>query len=88
MGIWYGGLCTKNHSEKQDYNTFGTVLHVQTNTINLQILSHKCQKYLASFTDIPYKAGTVNHATMNKMVKITDTIFVGHMSRTITSRVY
>ena len=24
------------------------------------------QKYLASFTDIPYKAGTVNHVTMNE----------------------
>ena len=30
------------------------------------------QKYLTSFTDIPYKAGTVNHATKDEMTKITD----------------
>ena len=27
-------------------------------------------KYLASFTDIPYEAGTVNHATNNETAKI------------------
>ena len=46
--------------------SFGTVVYVQTNTINLRILPYKCfmmRKFLSSFTDIPYKAGTVNHAT-------------------------
>jgi len=39
------------------YCSFGTVVHVQTNTINLRILPYKCivmQKYSASFTDVPY----------------------------------
>ena len=30
------------------------------------------RKYLTSFTDIPCKAGTVNHAMKNEMTKITD----------------
>ena len=30
------------------------------------------QKYSTSFTDIPYKAGTVNHTMKNEMAKITD----------------
>ena len=30
------------------------------------------QKYLTSFTDIPYKAGTVNHATKIKRQRIYD----------------
>ena len=42
------------------------MVHVQTNTINLQILPYnKCivmWKYSTSFTDIPYKAGMVNYA--------------------------
>ena len=53
-----------------------------TNMMNLWILHYKyftMQKYLASCTDIPYQAGTVNHATMNKTEKITDTMFVWHM---------
>ena len=41
------------------------VVHVDT---SLQVLSGA--KYSASFTDIPYKAGTVNHATMNETAKI------------------
>ena len=56
-----GGPCAKNRDEKRDCNTLlyslGAVVHVQTNTINLRILPYKCiimQKYLASFTDIPY----------------------------------
>ena len=37
-------VCAKNHGEKQNCNTllqFGTVVHVQTNTINLWILTYK-----------------------------------------------
>ena len=44
--------------ELQHILWFGTVVHVQTNMINLRILSsYKCwvmQQYLASFTGIPY----------------------------------
>ena len=62
------------------YCSLGTVARVQTNTINLWILSYKCivmlQKYSASFTDIPYQAGTVNHATKNETAKITVTLYM------------
>ena len=45
VGTWYGGSCAKNCDEKWDYSTlqqFCTVVHVQTNTINLQILPYNC----------------------------------------------
>ena len=45
VGTWNGGSCSKNCSEKWDYNTllqFGTVVYVQTNMINLRILPYKC----------------------------------------------
>ena len=56
------------------------MVHVQTNTINLRIMPYKCfvtQKFSISFTDIPYKAGTVNHATKDETKKITD--FIRHV---------
>ena len=34
---------------------------------------------MAKITVDLYKAGTVNHAMMNKLVKITDTIFAWHV---------
>ena len=34
---------------------------------------------MATIMVAPYKAGMVIHAKMNKIKKITDTIFVGHM---------
>ena len=52
------------------YCSFGRVVHLLTNTINLRILPYKCivmQKYSTSFTDIPYMVGTVNHATKMKV---------------------
>ena len=55
------------------YCRFGRVVHLQTNSINFRILPYKCivmQKYSTSFSDIPYKAGTVNHATKNEMAKL------------------
>ena len=61
------------------YCSLGTVVHEQTNTINLRILPYKCivvQKDSASFTGIPYKAGTVNHATKNETAKITVTPYM------------
>ena len=36
-------------------------------------------KIMVKSTVAPYKAGMVNHATKNKMAKIIDTIFVGHV---------
>ena len=74
------GPCVKNRDENAiatHYCSLGTVVHVQTNTINLRILPYKCmvmQKYSTSFTDVPYMAGAVNHATNNEM-KIIDTLF-------------
>ena len=34
---------------------------------------------MAKITVAPYKAGMVNHVTMNKMAKITDTVFIGYV---------
>ena len=34
---------------------------------------------MAKITVAPNKGGTVNHATMNEMVKTTDTIFIWHV---------
>ena len=36
---------------------------------------------MANITLTPYQAGTVNHATMSQLVKITDTIFVWHVQQ-------
>ena len=63
------------------YCSLGTVVHGQTNTINLWLLPYKCivmQKYLASFTITvaPYMAGMVNHVMNNETAKITDTIYL------------
>ena len=39
-----------------------------------------CHKeWTAKITMAPNKAGMVNHATMKKTVKVTDTTFVGHV---------
>ena len=38
---------------------------------NLMDTSIQMQKFSASFTDVPYLAGTVNHATKNETAKIT-----------------
>ena len=37
------------------------------------------RRMMAKITVVPYKAGTVKHATINKIAKITDTVFVGHV---------
>ena len=60
------------------YCSLGMVVHVQTDTINLRI-PYKCivmQKYLASFTDVPYMVGTVNHTKKNETGKITVTTYM------------
>ena len=61
--VWYNGSCTNKHDKLID--------------TSIQVLSNA--KYSASFTDVPYQAGMVNHATINEMVKITDTIFIWHV---------
>ena len=43
-------------------------MYVQANMINLQIFLYKrwvMQKYLALFTDVSYKASTLNHVMKN-----------------------
>ena len=37
------------------------------------------QIMMANVAVAPYKAGTVNHAIMNKTMKIIVTIFIGHL---------
>ena len=37
------------------------------------------QRMTAKITVTPYKAGKVNHVMMNKMAKIIDIVFIGHV---------
>ena len=58
-----------NNGIATHYCSFGRVVHILTNTINLQILPYKCIASNAKIFDFiynPYKADTVNHATKMK----------------------
>ena len=52
------------------------------------MVNHAMNNETAKVTVVPYKTGTVNHATMNKMVNITDTVFVGHACAPIIHQQY
>ena len=66
-----------DHRVATHYYSFVMVIHVQVNTINLQILPCKCsvlQKYWLQYiaTVIPYLTGTVNHVMMDETARIND----------------
>ena len=69
------GKTALQHTTVVWYSGSYTSKHDKFMDNSIQVLWQKC---LTLCTDIPYKAGMINHATMNKTAKITDAIFVWH----------
>ena len=63
--IWYGSSCTNKHDK-----LMGTSIQVLSSAI-----SYSTKNEMTKNTVNPYWAGIVNHAMMNKTVKITGTMF-------------
>ena len=82
--VWYSGSCTNKHNKLTD-----TSLQVVSNAKLFSFIywcsilgwyGEPChEEWTVKIIVILYKAGTVNHATMNEMAKITETIFIWHV---------